>query len=815
MLKDILIKLAKSNQELKDKINTLEEGNKEKDKRLSEIEAQLNILYIPEHDSESEDKEENIEKKDTEDKKNLTMDKKDNFVKPMIKNESKVEKSNKESNNNDGNNNINDISKRNTMNYLLPFKNFNQRNSIVQQYSQVSQDTIKSILKLIRENAEKMNELEKNLTKKLNEAITDFDKSFNELNDENEKEHKNINKKIKELNERLYDFNDKMDGIIIKTAPLDTLTIFRDNGNSDIDATKVMVKMLEEKVTKRIEIIEKTNKEENVEDQKLKEKIKELEDLIKKINKELMRKKEENKNIDNINITDNNEEIQKIKDIIDKKYDDVLKIIDELSNKIKNGDLLENKFQELIDKMKSKKDNKSNIDEQIQKSKPIGDEINKEIKNNISELKERINELNKKINDMDNNYRNLLNESGKDIGAIKIKLNEVDSILESKISKNEWNTLKNKINEHDDIIKFLQDSTADFKQSIKKLMENNSYFGKRLEDLTHEILKMKGKEIKDISTKNIDVNKSFDENKLKEVLKIINKNIEDLIKSKNNLMDNIKEINDSLQLLETKERVNRLEDDINTRITDLIATFNKKYIDKFEFNKLLRSIDIKIKSLDTPQKDSESWILAKQPVGCFNCASCESNIKNANTSSDYIPWNKYPQAERQYHIGKGFSHLLKKIGNDYFNLNEKELNTDMEIGNIKNFNNSTYIKGNNGHFIFNSINRETVKRDIPDKAFKITKGYKLPNVKNKRRQNDNLPLTDDEDSNNNSTIKLTTSSPKIMKITKKNISGNFIDIKLNKKISGAETTFQQMNSTSIKPRVKLDRIRSLPNFENP
>ena len=121
MLKDILIKLAKSNQELKDKINTLEEGNKEKDKRLSEIEAQLNILYIPEHDSESEDKEENIEKKDTEDKKNLTMDKKDNFVKPMIKNESKVEKSNKESNNNDGNNNINDISKRNTMNYPISF----------------------------------------------------------------------------------------------------------------------------------------------------------------------------------------------------------------------------------------------------------------------------------------------------------------------------------------------------------------------------------------------------------------------------------------------------------------------------------------------------------------------------------------------------------------------------------------------------------------------------------------------------------------------------------------------------------------------
>ena len=156
-----------------------------------------------------------------------------------------------------------------------------------------------------------------------------------------------------------------MDGIIIKTAPLDTLKIFQDNGNSDIDATKVMVKMLEEKVTKRIEIIEKTKKEENAEDQKLKEKIKELEDLINKINNELMKQKDENKNIENNNIQDNNEEIQKIKDLIDKKYDDVLKVIDELSTKIKNGDLLENKLQELINKMKSEKDNKLNKSKKI------------------------------------------------------------------------------------------------------------------------------------------------------------------------------------------------------------------------------------------------------------------------------------------------------------------------------------------------------------------------------------------------------------------------------------------------------------------
>ena len=816
MLKDILIKLAKSNIEMQDKLNDIEKTKKEKEKRLSAIEDQLNILYIPEHNSQSEGNEEdsqkeNTEKKDNEDKKEITMEEKDNNIKPIIKTEKKIDKEN---------NNLNEPKQRNSINYSLtrPFQNFDKRSSFVQQFPQVSHDTIKSLLKLIRENAEKMNKLEKNLTKRINDAITDFERKYDDLNDENEKDHKIFKQKIKEINDKLYDYNDKMDGIIIKTAPLDTLTIFRDNGKSDIDATKVMVKMLEEKVSKRIEKIEKTNKEENDEGKKYKEKLKELEAKIDLLNKELIKQREENKNIgDNNNINDNNEEIQKLKDLIDNKYNEVLKIIDELSIKIKNGDLLGDKLQELINKMKSEKDNISNNDEPIQDCKQIDAKIIDKINGNISELKDRIKELNKKINDNDNHYKNLLNNSSQEIGEIYKKLNEINSILETKISKDDFKILQNKINEHDDIIKFLQGEIADLNQSIKKLIENNPSFVKRLEELTHEIMQLKERETKEIPLKSIEQIKTLDENKLKEILKIMSKNIEDLVKEKKHLLDSIKEINESIQLFETKERVNKLEDDLNTRISDIIATFNKKFIDRVELNKFMRSIDIKLKSLDTPQKerDSESWILAKQPVGCFNCASCESNIKNTNSSTDYIPWNKYPQAERQYHIGQGFSHLLKKLGNDNFNLNDiKEKYTENELGYSNNFNNSSYIKGNNGHFIFNAINRESLKRDFPDKRFRLTKGYKLPNIKNKRKKNENLPLTDDEDSNSNSLVHLT-NSPKIMKITKKNVTVNFIDFKTQQKTSGIETNFLKMNSTSMKPKVKLDRIKSLPIFDNP
>ena len=77
-------------------------------------------------------------------------------------------------------------------------------------------------------------------------------KRIKDIDNQNAKEHKIIESKIKDLYNRLYDSNDKMDGLIVKTAPLDSLVMFKDNGNGTVDATKVMVKMLEEKITKKL-----------------------------------------------------------------------------------------------------------------------------------------------------------------------------------------------------------------------------------------------------------------------------------------------------------------------------------------------------------------------------------------------------------------------------------------------------------------------------------------------------------------------------------------------------------------------------------
>jgi len=823
MLKEILIKLAKSNLDLQNKLKKLEKSNNEKDKRLSNIEDHLNILYIPDQNSysDSEQEEDNNkkeEKKEKEDKnvkveeKEIKMDENEKTVKPIIKKETKFEKEKDKKKDNEEDEKLMN-SKRSLLN-KKSIREFETRSSIIQQYPQVSHETIKSLLKLIRENAEKIGKMEKNLTKKVNKAVTDFEKNFNDLNVENTKEHKAINEKLKYITDKLYDYNDKMDGIIVKTAPLDTLSIFRDNGNGNIDATKVMVKMLEEKVNKRIEIIEKKNKEEFGDENAFKQKIKELEELINQINKELSKQNGKNETDNNGNNYD--EEIQELKDLIDNKYNDVLKIIEDLSNRIKNGDLMDNKLDELLNKMKSTNDNNMSKEKSENQNRNIsGKELGDDMDNNITDLRNRIKEMNKKVNDIDSYFKNLFNNSGQDIGELKRKVKEMDSILEKKITKDDLKALENKSEEYNDAIQFLQDSMGEMNQSIVKISENNPTLMKRIETLTHEVLELKGRDYKDNSSPILDINRFVDEKRLKEIIKNINKTFDEINMDKNSLWNSVKELHEIIKLLESKERILKLEDDINTRFNDFMDKINKKFVEKIDIHKYIKNMELKLKLMDNQQKDADSWILAKQPIGCFNCASCEANIKKISTSNEYIPWNKYPQGDRQYHIGQGFSRLLQKIGNDNNkSVNErKEISSENDLTKTSYFNNLTNLKNNNSHFFFRVNNREAMKDELADTNFKHIKTYKLPHLKNKRKKNPNIPLTDEEnDINNNSMDNSNNNSPKIVKIKKKSIIGQFGTSNSNQNTVDIEHHYN-LNSTSVKSKSKLERIKSLPSYE--
>ena len=304
MLKDVLINLANSNKKFEKRIKKLEKLNEDKNKRLSILEERLNIISVPAENTYSDSetleqkeekeikKEENKEINENNEQKGINEEKKE-----TITNEEKTEREKDKENEKENNITQENYMKTNaSTDRRKPLRDYEYRNALVHQASQVSHETIKSLLKLIRENSDKIEKLEKNLTKKIKKDLNDLESAFDEFAKDNKKEHKSLNDKIKSINENCFDYNSKIDGLIIKTAPLDNLNIFRDSGNGNIDTTKTMIKFLEEKINKKISIIENKTEKDKKNEEIFKNKLEELEKLINKINEEITHQEQNKKN---------------------------------------------------------------------------------------------------------------------------------------------------------------------------------------------------------------------------------------------------------------------------------------------------------------------------------------------------------------------------------------------------------------------------------------------------------------------------------------------------------------------------------------
>ena len=223
------------------------------------------------------------------------------------------------------------------------------------------------------------------------------------------------------------------------------------------------------------------------------------------------------------------------------------------------------------------------------------------------------------------------------------------------------------------------------------------------------------------------------------------------------------------------------------------------YLDFVEFLKNIKQIEIQLKSLDIENKksDGDSWIMAKKPVGCFNCASCEANIKNVNPSNEYLAWNKYPQQDKIYRMGQGFSHMLQMMTSEFVkSLGNAEKENDIDFTSRSNnlsLNPNVFLEKNQ----LNSDSKERKqsasvlkinnKEQISDEILNKISNYNLYSSKSKGKVqlprvlkfkkklklrnegiNSNIPISDEEcnDSIEREVFKDNT-SPKILKILKK------------------------------------------------
>ena len=145
-------------------------------------------------------------------------------------------------------------------------------------------------------------------------------------------------------------------------------------------------------------------------------------------------------------------------------------------------------------------------------------------------------------------------------------------------------------------------------------------------------------------------------------------------------------INDFTEIIKYKASENDLKNFealVMNKIEELKMNCGKKFADKIDTAKSLKYLDAQIKYISeifVKRGDkSDSWLLAKKPVGGFSCASCESYIGELKNKEDYVAWNKYPQRERtndkNYRVGNGFSRMLKMLNIDLKNSHDLNMNS--------------------------------------------------------------------------------------------------------------------------------------------
>ena len=251
------------------------------------------------------------------------------------------------------------------------------------------------------------------------------------------------------------------------------------------------------------------------------------------------------------------------------------------------------------------------------------------------------------------------------------------------------------------------------------------------------------------STPIIDFGKYIDQNKLTETLRPLLKEMEKLFREIESVRRDLSVV-DEENKKNMKNQVNKLEEEINKKINELKNIIQKKYLEKLEFNKTIKTLEVQIKSLgDEGKKDADSWLLAKRPLKCFNCASCEANIKNDYNSADYLPWKKYPKGEKIHRMGQGFSHMLQMMTSEFVkSIERNELNQDLEINtknNFANFNSISTQFNDKNNFNNNKDNNSDFIKNLKKSKMKLPKVHPYSNSKLKKyKLEDTLPVSEDD-----------------------------------------------------------------------
>ena len=662
-LKEILIELAKSQIKMENELKNIREGNKERDNTILELKSIINNYNINEENKNT--KTDNNKGQDNDKNENQKIIENPLDSNQVIKKEkiSEKDKNNAQMDNNENGNNLEN--KNNEVNKEKEKEKGNISNnkgmkdkSEDDDNAKVSSFLIIQMNKQIKENKSKIDSLEENI-KNHDKNIKDGENQLKNLSLESQNELKSLNDKVNSLLKINNQLEQKVESLESNIHGLDIMNMFHDDGSGTVDATRVMVKSLQEKVFKKFELVEARYKRDGEENMKTKSLVENILPKIEKINKDL-------ESINELN-QQKNEESEKFKNINN-----------ELTDEIKN--LAINELDKKLEKLKEEIDmDMSNKIKEIEDKLSI---MSTGEKDSIKLLDKKISDLRKKLNNIENTIK--IHLKAEEIENIKNELKDIKSALESKLSKADLKELYNNNLQCLDEINDIKDKLDTNDEEITKLREDFRSAIQRMENFQGNLLLHKSSPAPPENKTLLDLSKYIDEKKTKESMNPIFKEIDNLLKELTSLKNKINEIENDYKSYVGK-KIDKLEEENNNKISDFKTFVQNKYLGKYEFNRIIKPIESQIKIMNNISRnhDADSWLLAKQNISCFNCASCEANIKNDSYSTaDYLAWKKYPKGEKIHRMGQGFSHMLEMMRSDIAKdiernelINEKNNNT--------------------------------------------------------------------------------------------------------------------------------------------
>ena len=818
-ISELEIMLKGVSQSTENKFPSLSDKDREKDDKVKEKEKEkkdvIEDLNITEEEKKSEENKDDIldQKHDDNENQNLNQEKDSN----MDKSQSQFQKKEKEENENlDENDNRDenkeeekekeDITENNidlSPKEISSPKNLNTDNkgynsgfnsgNIIDEMQDSSdkgkgeenKELFSKILKKLKAHERQINDLlaRNNEFLIINKSIKLNKNEVEEL----EKQFRALKNNISDINRKMLGYNDDLEKIKVKVTDFDVFDLFKggEGGDVDLDAAKILIKNLENKIAKKFEIYDERNK---------------------KMDKDVYKMQEDVKNslaiVDGMKTkTDRNAELL---DELSQKYENKISEVDNTLSE------LDNKIEIINSKIKSKPDF-SNIKKDFEKKlKDLEDKLNSKLdlflngnNNNDSEEKEKYNkekneilaiikELRKRIGELEKNTSVMFDQINAD--EIKKRIKKLETEIDKKAGKYEFQELTDKLRSLDEFVKDLNFKQDSLQQFTEKVRMDFAQIIKKIEFLSGEYSKLafnKSGQESDDGLSNVDLSKFLDLNTFNDNKRDVNSKFEKVRLGFEDLSREIEEILSKLSHTPTDKDFLEFQNIVKNLLDELKISSNKKYADKIETSKSIKFLETQIRTLhDAFYKKNEAgdnWLLAKKPINNYVCASCEANIRGElDKRTEFVPWNRYPQRDdKAYRIGHGFSRMLQMVNEDIIKNAGDKAGYSSDEDNKK-----SNIKANNS--IINN-----------DKNYPVNTSVKLPKVTRKKpllsgtsvtEPNNNVsgvsPYDDAENGENNDTNKI-----QIMRVIRKN--------KLQSESSARDNIYKNNENASISVKKTL------------